>query len=261
MKVEKKILGKLPKCYATTQLQYKGKNCFLICAEKEGNCFLFDEDGELLESVWEGECGVMTLLQVPGSDGEFLSTYKFYGPNNATEASIVINTPTAEGWKRRTLVHARYVHRFGILRRGGVNYLIVCCLKSGHEFKDDWRFPGAVYGAVLPKDLSGFDDEHQLELKLLQPGLTKNHGFSLTQWGGHDAAVIGAEEGTFLFEPPMLPGAEWTVTKLLDIPTSDAVLLDFDGDGKKELGVISDFHGSSLTIYHLDAMVHYVPQW
>ena len=83
----------------------------------------------------------------------------------------------------------------------------------------------------------------------------------MTQWGGHDAAVVGAEEGTFLFEPPMLPGAEWTVTKLLDIPTSDAVLCDFDGDGKKELGVISDFHGNSLTIYHLNSVGHYVPQW
>ncbi len=261
MKVTKKVLGMLPKCYAITKLDYKGKSCFLICAEKEGNCFIFDEDGNKLESVWEGECGVMTMLQVPGSDGEFLSTYKFYGPNNATEASIVINTPTENGWERRTLVKARYVHRFGILERGGVNYLIVCCLKSGHEYKNDWRFPGAVYGAVLPKDLSAFNDDNQLELKLLKSGLLRNHGFSIAPWAGHTAAVVGAEEGTFLFEPPMLPGAEWTVTRLLDIPTSDAVLIDFDGDGQKELGVISDFHGSSLCIYHLNKFGNYVPQW
>ena len=75
--------------------------------------------------------------------------------------------------------------------------------------------------------------------------MLKNHGFSVFQHGGHDAALVGCEEGAFVFDPPMVPGGAWTVTKVLDVPTSDAVMLDFDGDGKMELGVISDFHGNS----------------
>ncbi len=262
MKVEKKVIANLTKCYATTRLNYHGKSCFLVAAEKQDPCYLFAEDGTKLETVWEGPGGVMTMLQVPGSDGQFLATRKFYGPNDGADASIVIATPKAENdWEIRTLLRIPFVHRFGILNRAGVNYLIACCLKSGHEYKNGFRFPGEVYGAVLPKDLSAFNDENQLEMTLLQDEMLKNHGFSVFQHGGHDAALVGCEEGSFIFDPPMVPGGDWVITKVLDIPTSDSVLMDFDGDGKPELGVISGFHGNSLTIYHLNEHDHYVPQW
>lgn len=262
MKVEKKILGSLEKCYSTTTLNYKGNNCFLIAAEKQNACYLFSEDGTKLETVWEGPGGVMTMLQVPGSDGQFLATRKFYGPNDGADATIVIATPVSkDNWEIRTLVNIPFVHRFGILNRSGVNYLIACCLKSGHEYKNDWRFPGATYVAELPADLSAYNDENPLEMTLLADGMLKNHGFSVCEHGGHQAALVGCEEGAILFDPPMVRGGDWTITNLLEIPTSDAVLMDFDGDGKKELGVISGFHGNSLTIYHLNEHDHYIPQW
>lgn len=261
MKVEKKVIAELTKCYALTELNYKGEHCFLVAAEKQDPCFLFTEDGTKIDTVWEGPGGVMTMTQVPGSDGQFLSTRKFYGPNDGADASIIIATPKDGEWEIRTLCKAPFVHRFGILNRGGINYLIVCCLKSGHEFKNDWRFPGETYGAVLPADLSAFNDDNQLELTLLQDEMLKNHGFAKIQHGGHDAALVGCEDGSFIFDPPMVPGGDWTVTKVLDIPSSDSVMMDFDGDGKPELGVISGFHGNSLTIYHLNEHDNYIPQW
>lgn len=261
MKVEKKVIAELTKCYALTELNYKGEHCFLVAAEKQDPCFLFTEDGTKIDTVWEGPGGVMTMTQVPGSDGQFLATRKFYGPNDGADASIIIATPKDGEWEIRTLCKAPFVHRFGILNRGGINYLIVCCLKSDHEFKNDWRFPGETYGAVLPADLSAFNDDNQLELTLLQDEMLKNHGFAKIQHGGHDAALVGCEDGSFIFDPPMVPGGEWTITKILDIPTSDSVLVDFDGDGKLELGVISGFHGNSLTIYHLNEHDNYIPQW
>ncbi len=262
MKVEKKVISDLNKCYAISELTYGGQHCFLVAAEKHDPCYLFSEDGEILDTVWTEPGGVMTMAPVPGADGQFLATHRFYSPNDSKEAKIVIVTPKGKGdWEVRTLCHAPFVHRFGILRRGGINYLIVCCLKSGYEHKDDWRFPGACYGAELPQDLSGYDEDHPLPLSLIRGGMLRNHGYSLTQHGGHDAAVIGCEEGTFLFDPPAVKGADWEVTKLLSVPSSDSVLVDFDGDGKPELGCISPFHGNSLTIWHLDAFGRYVPQW
>ena len=142
-----------------------------------------------------------------------------------------------------------------------MNYLLVCCLKSGHSYKNDWRFAGACFAAELPDDLSEFNDGHLLELSLVQDGMLRNHGFSRAVWGGHEAAVIGCEQGTFLMEPPRVRGTEWTVTNILPVPSSDAVLIDFDGDGKLELGLISPFHGNSLTIWHLNEFGYYVPQW
>ena len=262
MKVEKKVISDLTKCYAMSEITVEGKHCFLVAAEKDDPCYLFAEDGTKLETVWSDMGGVMTMTAVPGTDGQFLSTRQFYSPNDGFKARIeIVTRKSKDNWEVRTLCKAPFVHRFGILNRGGYNYLIVCCIKGGMEYKNDWRFPGACYGAMLPSDLSGFDDEHPLELSLLMDGMLKNHGYAKVSRGGYDAALEGCEEGAFLFAPPAVYGADWEVEQVLSIPTSDAVLIDLDGDGKEELGVISDFHGNSLSIYHQDAHGNYVPQW
>lgn len=262
MHIEKKVISHLNKCYAMSELEYRGKHCFLVAAEKHDPCYLFAEDGTQLETVWEEPGGVMTMTPVPGGNGAFLATHKFYSPNDSKEAKIVISTPKAEGgWEIRTLTDAPFVHRFGILNRNGVNYLIVCCLKSGHEYKNDWRFPGACFGAVLPEDLSAYNEDNQLPLTVIKDGMLRNHGYSLFRQDGYDTAIVGCEEGTFQFIPPETPEGQWEVKQLLSIPASDSVLLDFDGDGQLELGCISPFHGASLTIYHLDEFGNYVPQW
>ena len=262
MKVEKKVIGELNKCYSMAELNIRGEHCFLVAAEKHDPCYLFSESGEKLETVWEEPGGVMTMIQVPGSDGQFLATHKFYSPNDSLEAKIVTVTPAdGKGWEVSTLCSAPFVHRFGILKRGGINYLIVCCLKTGHEHKNDWRFAGACYGAVLPDDLSKYNESNPLKLTKLMGNMLKNHGYSKVSYGGYEAALVGCEEGTFLFSPPAVAGADWEIERLLSVPSSDSVLMDFDGDGQPELGCISPFHGNSLVIYHLDEHGSYVPQW
>ena len=262
MKVEKKVICSLNKCYSIAPLWYRGKNCFLVAAEGHDPCYLFSETGERLDTIWTEPGGVMTMRQLPGSDGVFLATHRFYSPDDAADAEIVVAQPDgAAGWKVRTLCKAPFVHRFGIIERGGVCHLLVCCLKSGQEHKGDWSRPGAVWSAVLPADLSGFDAAHPLPLQCVKDGMLKNHGYSEYRDGEVTTAIVGCDSGVWQFVPPERAEAPWTVRRLTDRPSSDAVLLDFDGDGKPELGSISPFHGDTLEFFRQDAAGDYRLDW
>jgi hypothetical protein len=250
MKVEKKVIGNLTKCYSIAPLHYQGKDHLLVAAEKQDRCILFDMDGNEEDTLWTEPGGVMTMQQVPGTDGQFLATHQFYSPNDSKEAKIVIVTPKGKGnWERRTLLDLPFVHRFGIIERNGVRYLIACALKSGHEFKDDWSMPGKVFACELPDDLSSYNDAHQLKMEVIKEGMLKNHGYTTTRENGQVCAVVSCDNGIFLFTPPEKRGAKWEIKELLNTPGSDAVLVDLDGCGEKELAVISPFHGDKISIY------------
>lgn len=250
MKVEKKVIFKLTKCYSIAPLFYQGQDCILVAAEKTDRCLLLDKKGKLLDTVWEGPGGTMSMVQVPGSDGQFLATRKFYSPNDSADAEIVIVSPKEKGgWEVRTLLKLPHVHRFDIVRRGSVNYLIACTIKSGHKCKDDWSMPGKVYAAPLPDDLSGFNGENQLELQVIRENMLKNHGYYRITENDVDTCLISADCGVFRFIPPKDMEGDWEIVQLLDTPASDAVLVDFDEDGEKELAVLSPFHGDQICIY------------
>lgn len=258
-KVKKKVIAKLEKCYFIAPLIYHGEEHFLAAAEKHDPCLLFDRYGKLQETIWDEPGGVMTMVQVPGSDGQFLATHKFYSPNDSKEAKIVVVTPQGGGkWDVQTLVNVPHVHRFDILERDGKKFLLVCSLKSGHEYKDDWSSPGKVYCARLPDNLAGYNERRQLKLEMLKDGMMKNHGYYRDMTAGVQTALISCEQGVFRFVPPALRERKWTIDLLLERPVSDAVRVDVDGDGSKELCTLAPFHGDKITIYK-ESGRHYMP--
>lgn len=258
----KRKLAELDKCYSIAVLDWPEKNGFLVASEKEDACFLFSEEGRLLDTVWTSPGGVMSMEQIPGGKGDFLAVQRFYGPDDADEAQIVLAFPKAEGgWAVHTLCRAPYAHRIGILRRGGRTWLLVCCLKSSCAFPGDWRDPGACYAALLPEDPMALRTCAGLELRQAGKNLLQNHGFCKLRRDGCDEGLVGCEEGTFLYTPPETPEGEWTIRQLCAVPSSDSILADLDGDGQEELGCISPFHGNGLTIYHPDDFGRYVPRW
>ena len=250
MKVSKKVISNLTKCYSIAPLTLDGQDYFLVAAEKTDRCLLFDLDGNQIDEVWSEPGGTMSMVQIPGTNGQFLATHKFYSPNDSKEAKIVIVTPKGRGnWEIRTLVDIPHVHRFDLLQRNGQVYLIACTLKSGHEHKDDWSMPGKVYAAKLPHDLMGFDDENQLELTVLKEHMLKNHGYSRHVKNGVETSIVTCENGVYRFTPPAESGDAWEIEQLLNSPVSDAVLVDLDRDGEDELCTLAPFHGEKVSVY------------
>lgn len=250
MKFTKKSIAELDKCYSIAPLKMDGKSYFLVAAEKHDRCLLFDYDGNLIDTVWSEPGGVMTMVQVPGSNGVFLATHEFYSPNDSKNARIVIAEKKEDTWNICTLCDIPFVHRFDILSNYGKKYLIACALKSDHEYKDDWRFPGKVFAAELPDDLSSFNAENQLELTVIKDGLLKNHGYCHLNEDGIEKGLVAADNGVFRFTPK--EDGSWDIETILEDASSDAVLVDFDGDGKKELLSITPFHGDTIRIYKED---------
>ena len=261
MNFTKRKLAELNKCYSIAALDWPEKGCFLVASEKEDACYLFSEAGEFLDTVWTSPGGVMSMEQLPGGRGDFLAVQKFYGPDDAEDARIVLAWPEAGAWRVRPLFSAPFAHRIGLLRRGGDLWLLVCCLKSACAYPGDWSSPGACYALLLPEDPSALRVSPEPEPRRVGPALLQNHGFCKLRRDGYDAGLIGSQEGTFLYTPPEAPGGDWGIEKLCAVPSSDSVLLDLDGDGEEELGCLSPFHGSSLCIYHRDGFGSFVPRW
>ena len=109
--------------------------------------------------------------------------------------------------------------------------------------------PGKVYAAVLPDDLSSYNEDNQLELKMIKEDMLKNHGYYRVRENDMDTSVISAVCGVFQFIPPEEKDGEWEIRTLLETAASDAVLIDLDEDGEKELAVLSPFHGDQISIY------------
>ena len=248
MKATKKVIGNLEKCYALGTFYYDGADHLVASAEKKNPCYSFDLQGKLCDTIWEGPGGVMTVTQVPGQP-ILMATQKFYSPNDSAAAKIVYYRRMDGVWKCEVLCELPFVHRFGVLERGGRYYLIACTLKSAHAFKNDWTCPGRIWVAPFPEDITQYNADNPLSLTPLVSGLYKNHGFEICRDEAGTFAMVACENGVYKVVPPAEPEGEWNCEKLLDTPASDVLYLDFDGDGERELLVLSPFHGDTLTIH------------
>lgn len=246
MQIEKKIVTNLTKCYSLAEIDCRGEKVYLVASEKQFPCLVISRDGQVLDKVWDGPGGVMTMEPLPS--GSFLATNRFYSPNDSKEASIVLAEPGETGWKVRTLCALPFVHRFGVLSRDGNTYIVAATLKSDHQFKDDWTCPGRIWVGKLPDNLDDVNEEHPLELTPLVSGLLRNHGFYKYEENGYDVCLVGTENGIYKVMPPATDG-QWQAEQIFDLPASDMLLADFDGDGQKEMLVLAPFHGENLCVY------------
>lgn len=247
MKIEKKFLTNLHRCYAVGSTTIDGKKKILFATEGEGACYAYSLPDFEQKTVWDGPGGTMSVVPVPGKNGDFLAVQNFFPTFQSEKATIVWSKPNSDGtWDTKTILDLPYIHRFDILTAGGVNYFIGATLCTSKQFKDDWSDPGKIYVGVIPEDLN-----QKIELTVIKEGLTKNHGYARSEQNGKMCGLVTCEEGVFVVTPPQTAGGQWNVEQIMNQPTSDIAAVDIDGDGVKELVTIEQFHGGNFIIYKL----------
>lgn len=244
MKFEKKFLTSLHRCYATSTTTINGEKRILIATEGEGQCYMYSGIDFDQSTVWEGPGGTMSIVAVPGKNGDFLAVQNFFPTFQSENAEIVWAKPEENyKWSIKTILKLPYVHRFDILSVNGINYFIGATLCTSKKYKDDWSDPGKIYIAVLPEDLNS-----PIELKVIKDGLTKNHGYTRAIWNGKIAGIVTSEEGVFAIIPPQCEHGEWTIETVMEKSVSDIAIIDIDEDGEDEIVTIEPFHGGNFII-------------
>jgi hypothetical protein len=238
-------LSQIPDCYAVCPITAWGRRFYLFAADNCGKCCAIDAESRDMITIWEDPGGTMSIIPIPGNEGEFLISQRFLPGFAALGARIMRAKPKKyRSWSISTWLDLSYVHRFDILRRGGVYYFLACILSSTSNEKAEWTKPG--YLAAAP--LNGSFDPPQ-DLKIIADSMTRNHGYWQKNYGSFFGAFTSCDEGVFSVLPPETSGAAWTVTKILDQPVSDIALCDIDYDGEDEMAAILPFHGNSYVVY------------
>ena len=244
MRIEKRFLTEMNRCYSASSIVVDGQTRILLATEGEGPCLAWSgTDYSAVETVWDGPGGTMSMVPIPGSNGEFLAVQKFFKMFQWEEAKVVHVRPLATGgYAVRDILQLPYIHRFDLLTVGERHYFIGCTLATTKDSKDDWSNPGKIW-------VGEFNSSGPLEVRVLKDGLSKNHGYSRLTRGGHMTALVTCEQGAFEVTPPQSPGADWTVRQFMDWPISDISAIDIDGDGELEFATIEPFHGSYFRVY------------
>ena len=244
MKIEKRFLTSLNRCYACNSITVGGQTRILLATEGEGACLAWNgPEYTHGHSVWEGPGGTMSIVPIPDTDGEFLAVQKFFRMFDWEEAKVVHVRPLKEGGYQVTdILHLPYIHRFDLLTVSGRHYFIGCTLATTKTTKDDWSNPGKIW-------VGEYTGVGPLQVSVLKDGLTKNHGYSRLAQDGRMVGLVTCAEGAFEVAPPQVPGGEWTVKQFMDWPISDISAIDIDGDGELEFATIEPFHGEYFRVY------------
>ena len=245
MKIIKKDLTEMERCYAVAIMNINEKPNAFFATEGKGKCIALDCETLSDEKViWNEPGGTMNIVPLPDSE-DFLAIQKFFRLYDHEEAELVWARSNSDGsYRIRTLFNMPYIHRFDIIKAGDINYLICCTLADHKATREDWSYPGKVYGGILPKDLNG-----TIHLEVLMDDMIQNHGFSKVEWKGRQAALITSASGAFIVTPPEAKDSEWNIEKIMGQSISDAAMIDIDGDGEMEIATIEPFHGNYYRIY------------
>ncbi len=244
MNFKKQFLTNLNRCYSATSITVDGKTRVVLASEGASPCLAWTApDFAQADMVWEAPGGTMSMVPIPGTNGEFLAVQNFLRMFQCDDAKIVHVRPLSSGGYEVTdILHLPYIHRFDLLTVGDRHYFIGCTLSTGKATREDWSNPGQIW-------VGEYTGVGPLKISVLKDGLTKNHGYSRLTQNGVTSALVTCEQGAFEVTPPATPDGQWSVKQFMDWPISDISAIDIDGDGELEFATIEDLHGPYFRVY------------
>jgi hypothetical protein len=188
----------------------------------------------------------MSIVPLPGTNGEFLATQLFMPGFRSLHAKVVRVRRIDGGWRVEPWMALPYGHRFDLLRRNGQYYFLGCILSGTGKETADWDSPGYLVAAELDDDFSP-----PRRLTAIATGMSHNHGYWRMKAGEDSYAYTACDQGVFKVCPPAQKGGQWGREQVLYLPVSDIAFCDVDGDGVDEMAAIEPFHGNAFVVYKL----------
>ncbi|MDR2822183.1 MAG: hypothetical protein LBV58_01345 [Acholeplasmatales bacterium] len=245
MKFAKKVLDSMERVYATSYTVIKKEIVPLFASEAvNGSCYAYIKGEKKV--VWEGRGGTMSLVEIANKNGDFLATTGFYPGFDAHLSKVVYVSYKNEKFHIRDVISLPYLHRFDCIYSGSKYYFVGATLCKSKSSREDWSNPGDVYVGEFNSDFT-----EVLNLRVLIPNLTKNHGYHRFKDDKGIYSFITSEDGVFKINIPNETNKEFSYDKISDKPTSDIAVIDIDRDSNLEYLTISPFHGNKLSISRL----------
>lgn len=244
MKFEKQYLANMTHCYATLGISCQGRDKYLFAPDDVGPCIAIDAKSGEIETVWEGPGGTMSIIPLPGREGDLLVSQNFLPDFHALAARIVRMRRTENDWHVEPWLELPYVHRFDVIEADGKMWFLGCIASGTTNITADWQNPGSIVIGEM-----GADMQPPATLRRIGGDMHRNHGYFRKEIDGATWILVTCDEGVFRVSPPTKT-SDWRVERIIDCPASDVSVCDLDSDGIVEMIVISPFHGDQVIIYH-----------
>ena len=244
MNITKQKLDDIKRCYCASNIKMNNENHILYASEDPNViCEMFSgKDFTKKETIWTEAGGCMSIIPIPGKEGEFLAVQEFYLKVSPSLSKIVWGKYGENGFEIKDVLQMPYIHRFDIYNKNGVNYFIGATIATSKQNKEDWSVPGRIYVGVLPEDLN-----EGIQVEVLVDGLYRNHGY----WrdAQNNCGYFGSDQGIVRITPPEALGGQWKTEFILAGNIGEIATIDIDGDGEQEIMTIEPFHGTEIKIY------------
>ncbi len=243
LRITRENFATIEKGYAIATCEIDGKRKLFAAAEGQGPCYMYDYESLEKEVVWEEPGGTMSIVPIPGRNGEIFATQNFFPVFDAKESVVVYGTYDRENkrWDLTEVCKVPYLHRFDVIDIDGSLLFVGGKLCQNKTEVQDWSTSGSLVFAEIPENITD-----EWEIKTFYEGITKHHGYCLQR--EEDRFFVSGVEGLFEVTLPQRIEDGLVIEKIIDREISDMAIVDIDGDGAYEIATIEMFHGNELAI-------------